>query len=274
MANRAHRSCQTLARLDLQATDVTYEKLRAELSGLRKRQALATMAPAVATAVLSVPVSDTGATRLLTALLALVVLPIVLHRLWRGAFPIYRKWSDRSSSIRAEIANLQKQVASGFDKYRERRKGERFKQAYDLAGRSVRDLEEALSIGMFRERREVFVTAFMRREIVVRVTASIGSPFRCSAADNPARWKDHIEKLDCDEIRQYHNHPVHNGSTCPSSTDVKSCGSLKVLLGPHASKLRSLIICWNDLREWKVFEYDEAGQHSLHFEFDAGINRY
>ncbi|MGH7219210.1 MAG: hypothetical protein ACREI1_02620 [Nitrospiraceae bacterium] len=124
---------------------------------------------------------------------------------------------------------------------------------------------------MFRERREVFVTAFVRRGVAVRVTASIGSPFRCSAADNPARWKDHVERLGCDEIRQYHNHPVHNGSTRPSAADIKSSGTLKLLLGPHGSKLHSLIICWNGLREWKVFEYDEAGQHSLYFEFDAAV---
>jgi hypothetical protein len=140
-----------------------------------------------------------------------------------------------------------------------------------IRGRSVRDLEEALSVGMFRERREVFVTAFMRGGVAVRVTASIGSPFRCSAADNPARWKEHVEKLGCDEIRQYHNHPVHNGSTGPSPLDVKTSGALKVILGPHGTKLRSLIVCWNSLREWKVFEYDEAGRHSLHFEFDAAV---
>jgi hypothetical protein len=124
---------------------------------------------------------------------------------------------------------------------------------------------------MYREQREVFVTAFMRRGVAVRVTASIGSPYCCSAADNPARWRDHIERLGCDEIRQYRNHPVHNGSTSPSPTDVKISESLKVLLGPHNAKLRSLIICWNSIREWKVFEYDEAGRYWIHFEFDAAV---
>ena len=158
-----------------------------------------------------------------------------------------------------------------FDKYRERRKGEPFKQAYDLTGRSVRDLEEALSIGMYRERREVFVTAFMRRGVAVRVTASIGSHYRCSAADSPARWRDHIERLGCDEIRQYHNHPVHTGTTHPSSTDVKTSRSLKVLLNLHNAKFRSLIICWNSLREWRIIEYDETGRYWIHFEFDVAV---
>jgi hypothetical protein len=247
-----------------------YEILRGELSGLRRQQAVAVMVPAAVAAALAIPIADTIVTRIITAVLTLVVLPLLLHRAWRMMFAGYRRWSDRSASIRAEIASLQHRIAAIFDKYRRRQKGERFKHAYDLAGRPVRDLEEALSVGMFRERREVFVTAFMRGGAAVRVTASIGSPFRCSAADDPARWKHHVDRLRCDEVRQYHNHPVHNGRTAPSSIDVKSCGALRAVLGPHGSKLRSLIICWNDVREWKVFEYDETGRSSLHFEFDAG----
>lgn len=248
-----------------------YETLRAELGRLRIRQAIAVLVPAAAATLLLIPATETGGVRLLAALGILIVLPLLLHRIWRFTFPTYRAWSDRSCHIRAEIGDLQKRIAAVFNKYRERQKGERFKQAYDLMGRSVRDLEEALSIGMFRERREVFVTAFMRGGVAVRVTASIGSPFRCSAADNPARWKEHVERLGCDEIRQYHNHPVHGGSTRPSPLDARTSGSLKTLLGPHGAKLRSLIICWNSLREWKVFEYDEAGRRSMHFEFDAAV---
>jgi len=30
-----------------------------------------------------------------------------------------------------------------------------------------------------------------------------------------------------------------------------------------------LIICWNTLREWKVFEYDGEHRHWLGHEFDA-----
>lgn len=235
------------------------------------RQAIAVMVPTVATAALFVQAPDTVAAKVWVGLATLVLLPLILHRVWRFAFPAYRAWSDRSSQIGAAIADLQRRIATVFDKYRERRKGERFKQAYDLAGRPVRELEEALCVGMYRERREVFVTAFMQRGVAVRVTASIGSPFRCSASDNPARWRDHVERLGCDEVRQYHNHPVHNGETRPSPTDVKTTHSLKGLLGPHGAKLRSLIICWNGLREWKVFEHDETGRHWLHFEFDAAV---
>jgi hypothetical protein len=235
------------------------------------RQAIAVMVPAAVTAIFLSQATDTGQARLLAGLGSLIILPLILHRVWRFAFPTYRAWSDRSMRVREEIVGLQKRIAAIFERYRERQKGELFKQAYDLTGRSVRDLEEALSVGMFRERCEVFVTAFIRHGVAVRVTASIGSPFRCSAADNPTKWKEHFERLGCDEIRQYHNHPVHNGNTRPSPTDVKASASLKALLGPYGPKLRSLIICWNAIREWKVFEYDESGRYSLHFEFDAAV---
>lgn len=248
-----------------------YDTLRTEHGKLKKRQAIAIMVPTVATAALLIQALDTVEIKLLVGLVTLVLFPLILHQVWRFAFPAYRAWSDRSTQICADIADLQRRIATVFDKYRERRKREHFKQAYDLAGRSVRELEEALSVGMYRERREVFVTAFIQRGVVVRVTASIGSPLRCSASDNPARWRAHVERLGCDEVRQYHNHPVHNGRTRPSPTDVKTSHSLKALLGPHGAKLRSLIICWNSLREWKVFEHDETGRHWLHFEFDAAV---
>lgn len=248
-----------------------YETLSDDLNELKTRQAIALLVPTALTIVLVVQVADVGATKFLSGLATLVVVPFILHWVWRGAFPAYREWSDRTSQISAEMAALERQIANKFDKYRERRKGERFKQAYDLTGRTVPDLEEALSIGMYREKREVFVTAFIRLGVAVRVTASIGSPYRCSAADDPTRWKYHFQWLQCDEIRQYHNHPCHTGSTSPSAMDVKSSEAIRVLLDPHGAKLRSLIICWNSAREWKVFEYDETGRHWLHFEFDAAI---
>lgn len=233
---------------------------------------MSVIVPSLAASAFWTPVASSRLGHLVMVLLMIVCLSMALHWLWWLLIPRYRRWSKRSTHIRAEIIRFQEEIACVFNKYPKRRKGERFKQAYGIVGKSVRELEEALSVGMFRERREIFVTAFMQKGRVARVTASIGSPFRCSPADNPARWKYHVEKLDCDEIRQYHNHPVHNGRTQPSPADVESCRALKILLRPHGSKLRSLIICWNDLREWKVFEYDEVGQNSLHFEYDVELS--
>jgi hypothetical protein len=227
------------------------------------------MAPTAAAAVLAAHAFESGTAKVWAVLAVLFILPLVMHRLWRVTFAAYRTWSNRSSQISTEISDLRRRIAGVFENYRERRKGEHFKKAYDLNGRSVQELEEALSVGMYRERREVFVTAFVRAGVAVRVTASIGSPFRCSAADNPARWRDHVDRLGCNEIRQYHNHPVHNGTTRPSPTDAKTAATLKSLLGPCGSQLHSLIICWNGIREWKIFEHDETGRTWLHFEFDA-----
>lgn len=168
-------------------------------------------------------------------------------------------------------AIVRTRVAAIFDNYRERIKGEAFKRAYALVGKSTAQLEEALAVGMYREHREVFVTAFMRLGVAVRVTASIGSPYRCAAADNPARWAEHVDRLGCDEIRQYHNHPTHNGTTRPSPTDFRTSGSLRRLLGPHGPKLKSLIICWNTLREWRIFEHDDDRKDWLCCEFDAAV---
>ena len=227
------------------------------------------MLPTVVAAIALAFSADNYRTVLALVLAALLLLPVPLHFLWRSLWPGYRARAARCAAIRRELRQLDQRISAIFAGYRGRQQGEHFKKAYELAGRPLRELEEALSVGMFRERREVFVTAFMRQGIAVRVTASIGSPMRCSAADNPARWKEHVERLGCDEIRQYHNHPVHNGHTAPSRTDIRTSKTLRKLLSPHGHRLRSLIICWNPAREWRVFEHDTTGRHWLHFEFDA-----
>jgi hypothetical protein len=251
-----------------------YDALYSELVGLRARLTAATVIPAALIAVaVVVEITDAKVTlaSIALGLVALFTVPLVLHRLWRMLFGRYRRWSDRDIQIKAEIAALRQRISAIFDKYRERTKGERFKAAYDLTGKTIQELEESLAVGMYRERREVFVTAFMRAGVAVRVTASIGSPYRCAAADDPSRWIRHIERLQCDEIRQYHNHPEHNGKTRPSPVDFRTSRSLKSLLGSHGAKLRSLIICWNGICEWKVFEHDHEQKCWLRFEFDVAV---
>jgi hypothetical protein len=249
-----------------------YDVIHKELEGLRAWLTAGSLVPAIlVVGVVAICTFTAGHPALVlgATLPALWVAKMAFHHLWIAVFPTYRRWANRSSHITQEIAKLRARVAVIFDGYRERAKGEAFKKAYALAGRSVAQLEEALAVGMYRERREVFVTAFMRAGVAVRVTASIGSPYRCSAADSPARWGEHVERLGCDEIRQYHNHPVHHGTTEPSATDFRTSHRLRQLLGPHAPKLRSLIIFWNGLREWKIIEHDEGSRIWLSYEFDA-----
>ena len=249
-----------------------YDVIHKELEGLRVWLTAGSLAPAIlVVSVVAICTFSAGHAALVlgATLPALLVAKTGFHHLWIAVFPAYRRRAARSAQISAEITKLRARVAVIFDGYRERAKGEAFKKAYALTGRSVAQLEEALAVGMYRERREVFVTAFMRAGVAVRVTASIGSPYRCSAADSPTRWGEHVERLGCDEIRQYHNHPVHHGSTEPSATDFRTSRRLRRLLGPHAPKLRSLIIFWNGLREWKIIQHDEGSRIWLCCEFDA-----
>ncbi len=210
---------------------------------------------------------------LMAGAVATVAVAIILHFAWQYIFPTYARWSERASQLVTELAQIRAKMAALFAKYPKRQKGQQFKKAYDLASKGLPHLEESLAVGMHREEREVFVTAFMRNQIAVRVTASIGSPYRCSASDNPAQWASHVERHECDSIRQYHNHPVHNGTTRPSPTDFCSARSLREVLGCHGSKLRSFIICWNAIGEWKIIEYEPDGRSWLHSEFDASAEQ-
>lgn len=189
----------------------------------------------------------------------------VLNNAWKAQ----QERNKKKSTLGKEMMDLRLKIRNLFLKHETRKKGETFKKTYSLQGRSLRELEEALAVGMFNERREVFVAAFMRNGIAVRVTASIGSPYKCSAADNPTKWCYYMGKLRCTELRQYHNHPIHNGSTRPSLTDIKTAGKIEKLLGAHSDKLRCLIIFWNPYQEWKVLEYGANGEYRISHEFDA-----
>ncbi|RZU98744.1 hypothetical protein [Spiribacter vilamensis] len=247
-----------------------YERLRAEGLNLRRQQAFVLAGPTALMVAAAYGLADSASDRLLYVALALPFALVIAHGVFLVVSRRYRAACQRSSVVRTELARLEQALAARFDAFRMRRKGESFKKAYGLAGRGVTSLEEALAVGMYRERREVFVTAFMRSGVVVRVTASIGSLYRCRPADDPAKWRDHIVRLGCDEIRQYHNHPVHNGDTAPSAGDVRSGKQLGKLLGPHAPMLQSFVIYWNQPGEWRIIEYDAKGNYWSHFRFDIG----
>ena len=245
-----------------------YERLITEGAALRRQQVLLLGAPTFLFAVAAYALSKSPADGLLSAALALMLTPVSVNGLLLLGSVRYRAAWRRSCQVRAERARLRQALAERLNAFRVRARGESFKKAYGLAGRDIRSLEEALAVGMHRERREVFVTAFMRSGVVVRVTASIGSSYRCRPADDPAKWRDHIDRLRCDEVRQYHNHPVYEGSTTPSAGDIRTSRQFEKLLGAHASKLRSFIICWNRVGEWRVIEYDARGGHWMHDAFD------
>ncbi|WP_291983681.1 hypothetical protein [Luteitalea sp.] len=183
--------------------------------------------------------------------------------------PPARQWTERIEVLNAELAALRGVVEARGAAYPTRGKGEMFKAAYQLRGRALDSLEEALGVGMFREGREVFVTAFMREGVAVRVTAAVGTPSACRPADRPEGWPRHFRRLGCDEIRQYHNHPGTSGATAPSGNDRQTCIQLEHVLGELAPQLRSFIVYWNEAHEWKVLEYDARGAGKVVVEFDA-----
>ncbi len=250
-----------------------YELLHEELKKIRAKQFISSLTPALIVGILvGNAVRNTYPVGISIAISVITILgtAILSHRLWRALSIGYASLCDRANMITSEIHDIRRQVNSVFSKYRERIKGEQFKKAYCLSGKTLHDLEEALSVGMYREEREIFVTAFMRKGITVRVTASIGSKYRCSPADKLGKWKYHYKRLGCDQIRQYHNHSVHNGKTRPSYEDYKT----SKLIESHLSgiEFRSFIICWNAIREWKIIEYSGNGKSWLHFEYDAAAS--
>lgn len=202
-------------------------------------------------------------------LAACIVLAPAISWVLNNTWEAQQRRNERRSSLCSEMKDLREKILHLFLKYDARKRGETFKKAYSLQGRGLRELEEALAVGMFHEKREVFVAAFIRNAIAVRVTASIGSPYKCSAADNPGKWGYYMGKLRCTELRQYHNHPVHNGLSSPSLTDIRTAGKIESLLGAHSAKLRCLIIFWNPYQEWKVLEYGANGKYWISHEYDA-----
>ncbi len=200
--------------------------------------------------------------------IGLLVLPFVFSFAFKLIIPTYRRLLAELHKVESEVKQLRSSVQAIYDKYRGRNKGERFKRTYELVGKGIKECEERLAVGMSREHKEVFVVCFMKGAEVVRVTASIGSVMRCSPSDNPYRWVEHIERLGCTEIRQYHNHPTTNNRTSPSPFDYKTASSMKQLLGRHGNKLKSYIIYWNQINEWRILEYDERGKHWMAYELD------
>jgi hypothetical protein len=253
-----------------------YDILKTRLNKLQRINLIVTLVPTIFLIIIATKWAWGSYSFFLIYLLGLVVLltlPLGVQFVIKHIFPRYRASLDELHKIQSEVSSLRRSVDAVYDKYRLRNKGEQFKRAYELGGKGIKDCEERLAVGMNREKKEIFVTCFIKAKEVVRVTASIGSVFRCSASDDPRRWKENIERLGCDEIRQYHNHPINNNRTIPSLIDHKTSLSLRQILGDHGNKLRSFIIYWNEIREWRLMEYDEKGKHWLIYEFDIAAKQ-
>jgi len=198
-----------------------------------------------------------------------MVFSFFFHKVRSFVSDKYKEKIDRIKWIDEKTIELRQQVDNIYSKYPSRKNGQQFKTAFSLVGKSLMKLEETLAAGMFKEGKEVFVTAFMKNNRALRVTATIGREGYCFNSDDLKKWSNHFNRLKCDEILQYHNHPVTNNSTKPSAVDCSTTRTIKNILGKNADKLKSLIIFWNQIAEWRVLEYDESGKYEIVRSLDA-----
>ena len=254
----------------------TYERSKAKLGTLRSSRFAALAIPSITIACVATKLVQhhVAFERFLAGFVPLLLLFFLAnHFLLTLTFRPYRNWMAESRRLVGDISAIRESVRHLYASYPPRTKGQLFKTAYSLNGKPVDVFETALAIGMRQEGKEVYVTAFVRAGVVVRVTASIGSQYRCKPADDVSLWVGHLTRLGCDEIRQYHSHPVFEGETLPSNQDYVSTHYLMSVLGPHSALIRHLLIFWNEIDEWRIIEYDSRATYWLHGYFDAAVGR-
>ncbi len=122
----------------------------------------------------------------------------------------------------------------------------------------ISEFELKMAIAMFSERKEIFVTAFCRKGVIKRVTATIGKSVRCSSSDYMTKWLYYAEKLGCDEIRQYHNHPNAILRKYASPTDLDMHKKIGNFLNGSNIRLRSFLVYANFFKGWQIKEYGSS----------------
>ena len=142
-----------------------------------------------------------------------------------------------------------------------RPKNAQFKSYYGVTkSQAIDEFEHKMATGMFCEDREIYVTAFCRDAQVERVTASMGSDRRCSNSDKINEWTNHVKRLNCNEIRQYHNHPNCLGRKILSNRDMASHQQLSEYLDNYGIMFRSFLVYANYFKGWVIKEYGNANK--------------
>lgn len=250
----------------------TYEQLAAERESLLWSVVPPPLLPAALAGVGVYQVATSISVGIL-AVPAVVVSSVLAYVLGKRAlealWPWYSKKATTLRNVDTEIGRLSRRAAEIYDSLPKRSFRSQFKKHYDLSGRNLEEFERLLAIGMRHEHREVWVAAFCRSQHVVRVTASIGSAYRCRPSDDLARWPDHAEELGCTSIRQYHNHPGSCRSTSASPQDRQTSRAIEKLVNDAGIEFRSYIVFWNEIGEYRIIEYDGDGSQRLVQVFDA-----
>lgn len=193
----------------------------------------------------------------------------VAKRILEAVWPWYSKRARTLRTVEGDIGRLSRRAAELYDSVPKRSFRSQFKKHYDLSGRNIEEFEQLLAIGMRHERREVWVAAFCQSQHVVRVTATIGSAYRCSPSDDIARWPARVKELQCTSVRQYHNHPGTSRSTSPSPQDRLTSRGIEKLLAGRGVEYHSYIVFWNEIGEYRILEYDGNDFQRLVRVFDA-----
>ncbi len=129
----------------------------------------------------------------------------------------------------APLTNVKKRVA--------------FKVRYELNVRQpISEFEEKMRVGMSRERNEVWVTAFCSESEVLRVTANVGSRYKCHATDNVSNWPAVACQVGASQIRQYHSHPPDLFCSALSPQDRETDTRLKSFLKQNGLQYRSYLV--------------------------------
>lgn len=118
-----------------------------------------------------------------------------------------------------------------------------FKKLYELDQiQSITEFEQKMIRGMFAENREIFVTAFVNNTHVLRVTATIGSKYKCRSSDNIYLWGEKATKIGAARIRQYHNHPDVFGRSFTSRIDKDGHRELKQCVEQWGIEFHSFLV--------------------------------
>lgn len=144
-----------------------------------------------------------------------------------------------------------------------------FHELYELEGKSLEEFEKAMAAGMWYCGREVYVSAFVKDDIIIRVSTSVGDLTSCGPEEDICEWISLCKSLGCDYIREYHNHPCFDGHTGPSEADKSFHKKTESILNPKRIDIDSFIIYWNEVAEWKLMQYDASGNAATVKCFDA-----
>lgn len=140
-----------------------------------------------------------------------------------------------------------------------RHKGKSFKVFYKLRYMHYDEIEDILPIATYKEGREVSITLFCVDGYAIDVEANIGNLYSVRSSTNAWKKAQKASRLQCDQVRIYHNHPGFDKVIEPSPADIKyhiRCSQTIIDTNPWIT-VQSFIVALNKHYEWKYLEYSE-----------------